>query len=838
MSFPLRDYQDAALHQISLRYADGCSRQLVVMPTGCVSGATVIGLNRAGKGYSSTIRKAFNQQLHGGQDPNIPTKVRAFDGGVIGLHRTNGISYSGVRDTVIVSLVDGKQLTCTNDHLVLTTEGYIPAGSLTREHLVLCQNSTKGQRSPRWRGPYRVVQGLVNHPHAGLTYSTRTNRKPEGILYRVPLHRLVVEAGLNGLSLPEFLRCLRGDATRSLGLTFIDPRKFHVHHMDRNPANNAPANLQLLPRLDHYQEHGDYSRFRISQVAEVAVRSVVPGPRVPTYDVLCVEQHSNFVANGMIVHNSGKTVIFSCLQQFVPIMPGRQRWFLAHRDELIAQMAGTLQRLNPDLKVGVEKERFQHDADCDLVVGSVQTLGVIGRRHERIDVARVDGVTADEAHHFTSPMFKGVLRFFRVLKGDPTEDRSKLLLGVTATPNRSDNIGLEELFDEIVYSKDIRAMIREGWLAKIIAHQISTSVDLTGISVRRGDFVTRQLERAVNVEQRNKLIVDKYLELGENEPGIAFAVDVRHSHDLAIVFRKHGINAQPASGQTPEAERKRLLKAHQSGEVKVLVSCGIYNEGVDLPWASIGMLARPTASGLLLRQMIGRLLRLYPAPEDGPPIKTRAKILDFVDNTSRHSVCQLASLVGLPAKMKLNGESLTVIADAVDAIKEKSKVALPDFSSLAELRTTVRLIDLLGAPSAPPELEGLSKLLWIKTHTGYELVLPEYILSIRETGLGQYVVMRRVRGVESYMASHSKLEGAIVFAESLVPPQERVLVSKTVKWRSLEATEKQIKKLAKIERELVHKFPGYTEFQDFIRANYNRGDVSNIIDRKVAQNRP
>lgn len=519
----------------------------------------------------------------------------------------------------------------------------------------------------------------------------------------------------------------------------------------------------------------------------------------------------------------GKTQVAASLPEFLKT---QQLWFLVHRLELIDQAFKHYQRLNPDLKVGIERERFHADRDCDIVIGSIPTL--VGRE---VDTSQVDVVVLDESHHSISQSYRSVLNQFGVLKGGTREDKSRLLCGLTATPSRSDNIGLELVFDKIVYSKDIREMINDGWLVPIHAYRVDTTVDITDVGTRRGDFITSQLERAVNTPARNRLIVEKYKELGGGKPGIAFTVDVRHSHDLALCFREAGIGSMPFSGKTPEDERKRLLEQYGSGEIKILTSCSALNEGVDIIQAEIGLLARPTTSGLLLRQMCGRLLRPYPAPEEGPSLKKQATIIDFVDNTARNHLVTLPTLFGLPHKLRLQGESITAVAEEAEQVEKRTNRPLPDFSSMAELRSMHYIVDLMKAPVIPSEIEQISRFAWLQQGSNYELVLPEYLLSIHGDGIGHFRVYRRSRGIALPLGEFDALYKAFDYAECAVPTQERVLVSRSVRWRSMPVSEKQARVLMRIQRDIASRFPDFSSFHEFIKSQYTRGDASQIIDR-------
>ena len=500
---------------------------------------------------------------------------------------------------------------------------------------------------------------------------------------------------------------------------------------------------------------------------------------------------------------SGKSLVFSNIPSIVNVLHGQQIWLAAHREELIAQNARHFQRANPDLKVGIEKAGQKCDLDADIVIASVQSIGTAGEgftsRIQRFDPSRVRVVIPDELHHFTSKINLNILKYLKVLKGEPDEDKTKLLCGFTATPNRSDGIGLERIVDQIVYSKDMRELIDAGWLAPLAGFRVETSIDLTGVKVTRGDFAIGELGSKVNTEARNQQVVAKYIEIANGKSAIAFTVDVQHSHNLAMEFRRAGVTAMPISGQTPTEERERLLKSHASGETTVLLSCGVLSEGTDVPHCEVGLMARPTKSSLLFTQMVGRLSRPFPNPEavlaGEPKIKQSAIIVDFVDLTAKHQVMTVPTLFGLHRNFDARGGSVTAALAEVEAKQEEFKqLKLDSFGNLVELQSIVQAIDLLRPPTVPQEITGITTLTWFAGPGGsYQIVGPLTHLSVRQNQLGQFEVAKHENGLRRLLRTHGTLAEAIGQAENMIPEQDLILLKSGSRWRSEPPTSKQIR---------------------------------------------
>jgi ATP-dependent helicase IRC3 len=540
---------------------------------------------------------------------------------------------------------------------------------------------------------------------------------------------------------------------------------------------------------------------------------------------------------------TGKSVLFANLHSHLGLKG--QVWVLTARNELADQAAGHLRRNNPSAKVGIERAGYHADPDSDFIVGSIQTIGTVGdgftRRIKRFDPDKVSAIVVDEAHHSVSKSYANVLRYFGVLKGDPDEVKSRLLVGVTATPSgRSDGQGLSSIFESIVYQKDIREFINEGWLAPILGHHIQTEIDLSKVRMARGDFAVGELEKTVNTPERCALIVEKYKEICGGKSAIAFTVNVAHSHSLAIEFRRSGITAMPFSGQTPDEERKRLLAEHESGELKVIISCAALGEGVDLPWAEAGLLCAPTASGLNYAQRIGRLLRPFPAPEainaGATKIKEAAVILDFVDVSLKHKLVTVPSLFGLRPDFDTRGESITKVLEAIEAEQAKTKqLRLDSFRDLSEMYAVSQTIDLLKPPTVPVEIAGMSNLIWFAGPGGsYQIVGPSEHLSIRQNQLGQYEISKHENGLRRMIRTVDTLEAAIRQSEGMIPSQDLILLKSGSKWRAEPPTQKQIRLLSTLDKKMFDRFGrDFMKFSRFIESSYSKGDVSNLLSQRM-----
>lgn len=168
-------------------------------------------------------------------------------------------------------------------------------------------------------------------------------------------------------------------------------------------------------------------------------------------------------------------------------------------------------------------------------------------------------------------------------------------------------------------------MIGEKWLSNVIFTTVQSKADVSGVRKGpAGDFQVADLSRAVNTLETNEITVRAWMaRAAGRQSTLVFCVDLAHVSDLTAAFRKRGIQAKFITGDTPKLVRSERLDAFKNRQYPVLVNCGVFTEGTDIPNIDCVVLARPTKSRNLLVQMIGRGMRLYPG-------KANCHIIDMV----------------------------------------------------------------------------------------------------------------------------------------------------------------------------------------------------------------
>jgi superfamily II DNA or RNA helicase len=305
---------------------------------------------------------------------------------------------------------------------------------------------------------------------------------------------------------------------------------------------------------------------------------------------------------------AGKTVCFSHIAQSAA-RKGNRTCILVHRQELLDQASRSLSGMG--VTHGCIRAGRSMDLSHAVQVASVQTLA---RRLHLLPRDFFQLLVVDEAHHTTAGTWAKVIEHFATAK----------LLGVTATPIRSDGRGLGEHYQAMVQGPTAQQLTDAGFLAaaKVLA---PPGFDSTGLRKRMGDFDPREAEQRVGTIMGDCL--GHYRKHLPGQTAIAFCCSVAHAEAVADLFQRNGIAAASIDGSMDTATRRQLLSDLGAGRLKVLTSCALIGEGVDVPSVGGCILLRPTASVALHLQMIGRCLRPQPGKH--------AVVLDHVGNTLR-----------------------------------------------------------------------------------------------------------------------------------------------------------------------------------------------------------
>lgn len=287
--------------------------------------------------------------------------------------------------------------------------------------------------------------------------------------------------------------------------------------------------------------------------------------------------------------------------------------FVAHREEILLQAETSFLKILPNKKVGRYSGK-QKDEEYDLLFASVQTIGQLAHLNKFAPDA-FDYLVVDEFHHAATNGYQRLLQHF-------TPD---FMLGLTATPNRTDGSDILKLCDNnLIYQQDLFDGVKAQVLCPFSYYGIfDKEVDYEHLPWRNGKFDPEKLSNKLATKGRSKHVLKEWQQKSQ-QVTLAFCVSRKHADYMADYFNEHGVKA--ASVHSDSAlTRSEALEQLSSGDISVLFSVDLFNEGMDLPQIDTVMLLRPTESNILFLQQMGRGLR----QSEG---KDRLVILDFVGN--------------------------------------------------------------------------------------------------------------------------------------------------------------------------------------------------------------
>ena len=293
----------------------------------------------------------------------------------------------------------------------------------------------------------------------------------------------------------------------------------------------------------------------------------------------------------------GKSVILAEIAKIYTLMD-KQVLFLVHRKELCQQIFSTF------VRYGVCMEY------CNIAM--VQTV----TKHLDTTV-KPDLIITDENHHSLAQSYKRIYDYY------PDVPR----VGVTATPERIDGSGLEDVNDKLIIGVSAKWLIENNFLAPYVYY--APTVDMPKFHIRNGDFVQSEVASFFERNQQKIYgdVIKHYRRLADNKQAICYLPTVEFSRQTAQRFSEQGIPSAHLDGGTPKAERDRIIEDFRQGRIKILCNVDIVSEGFDVPDCECVILLRPTKSLILYTQQSMRCMRYKP--------DKRAIIIDHVNNIKR-----------------------------------------------------------------------------------------------------------------------------------------------------------------------------------------------------------
>lgn len=292
---------------------------------------------------------------------------------------------------------------------------------------------------------------------------------------------------------------------------------------------------------------------------------------------------------------------------------GGRTLFLVNAIKLAEQAEATFAKIWPEAARGFYTGNSK-ETDADVLFATVQS---ISRNLLEFSPDSFDYIIVDECHHAAAKTYQQIFSYFN----------PKFILGLTATPERTDGEDMLELFQNVAHKMDLRTAVEKGILVPIRCVRIKTDIDLTDVRINGIKYNSQDLESKLFIPERNILLADTYINYVNGKKTVIFCASVNHAAEVAKLLREKGINAMAVSGTDRVDIRNRILSDYENKDINVLCACDLLNEGWDSPKTEVLFMARPTMSKTIYLQQLGRGTRKNSEKED-------LLVFDFVDNAN------------------------------------------------------------------------------------------------------------------------------------------------------------------------------------------------------------
>lgn len=324
---------------------------------------------------------------------------------------------------------------------------------------------------------------------------------------------------------------------------------------------------------------------------------------------------------------SGKShVIAGLCRDILTRWPQSRILVLSHVKELLEQDAEKILLAWPEAPLGIYSAGIgSRDVGMPLTVAGIQSV-----RDKASMLGYVDLVIVDEAHTISHKAEGGYRKLLDELKAVNPNMR---IVGLTATPYRLGHGLISEhgaTFDGLVEPVSVAELVSRGYLAPLRSKLTGAQLSVDGVGKRGGEYIEHELQQAVNNADDNERIVDEVISrAGNRKAWLFFCAGVAHSMAIRDALRARGVSTETVTGETPKAERERIIRDYKAGRITALTNANVLTTGFDYPDIDLIAMLRPTLSPGLYVQMAGRGMRLKRHTD-------HCLVLDFAGNVKRH----------------------------------------------------------------------------------------------------------------------------------------------------------------------------------------------------------
>jgi DNA repair protein RadD len=428
---------------------------------------------------------------------------------------------------------------------------------------------------------------------------------------------------------------------------------------------------------------------------------------------------------------SGKSHIVAALcKDALQNWPETRVLMLTHVKELIEQNAEKMRLHWPAAPMGIYSAGIgKRDIGEPITFAGIQSV-----RTKAELLGHLDLVIIDECHLVNHKEEGGYRKLLADLKAINPALR---VVGLTATPYRLGHGLITDkpaLFDALLEPVSIEELVFKGYLSTLRSKVTSAKLDTSGVKKRGGEFIESELQAAVDTDDNNQRVVQEVIALaGDRKAWLVFCTGVQHAEHVAEVLRQHGVAAQCVTGETPKAERKRMLDDFKAGKLRALTNANVLTTGFDYPDIDLIAMLRPTMSASLYVQMAGRGMRVKSHTD-------HCLVLDFAGVVEMHG-----PIVAVQPPKKGgdgDGEAPVKVCDNCDELVHISAKECPScghpFPEPEEKKLKLRNDDIMGMEGKDFEVTGWSWRRHISKASGNLMLACTYYGSLSDKPITEY----------------------------------------------------------------------------------------------------
>lgn len=458
--------------------------------------------------------------------------------------------------------------------------------------------------------------------------------------------------------------------------------------------------------------------------------------------------------------------------------------FIAHREEILYQARDSFKRIMPDKQYGIYNGKYK-ESQADAIFASIYTLSI--KKHlEQFRPDEFDLIIVDEFHHAAADSYLRALDYFQ----------PRFLLGITATPDRNDNKDVYAICDgNVAFRLDFLEAINRKWLAPFTYFGVYDDTDYSQITWLGNRYDEEELLQA----QIRDELAEKVLHAWEDKKQtrtLGFCSSIRQADFLSNYFNDHGYHTVSLHSQQTGVNRKEAISQLSRGEIDIIFTVDLFNEGVDIPAIDTLLFVRPTESLTVFTQQIGRGLRLHPGKET-------CVIIDLIGNY-RNADVKLSLFDTEPSEGKTrniqptlpNFYEINLDVNVIDLLKEMFRKRQPrreklfhdymDIKRELGRRPTYLELHLKGGSDSPQYKQEFHSyfgfLKWAEELTEQEITVfdryEKWIVELEKTGMAKsykMVVLLAMleRGISNWNKPISSKDAAPFFHQYLMEKEHR-----------------------------------------------------------------